>query len=67
MRLKYIFLISLVGLLASSCRKDSIIVEEIESTTGPLITVETSLNGLVIDTEGNPIEDAMVVVLSTTK
>lgn len=60
MRLKYIILITLTGLLAWSCREDSIITEEIEITPGPLITLETSLNGLVLDAESNPIENVTV-------
>ena len=60
MRLKYIFLFFLAVLLASSCREDDITTSEVEISPNPLVSVETSLNGLVSDSEGNPIDNATV-------
>ncbi len=60
MRLKYIFLFFLAVLLASSCREDDITTSEVEISPNPLISVETSLNGLVSDLEGNPLDNVTV-------
>ncbi|MEZ4957986.1 MAG: carboxypeptidase-like regulatory domain-containing protein [Saprospiraceae bacterium] len=45
-------------LLAVACRKDSIITETTMEPTPPVITVETSVIGLVTDLDGNALEGA---------
>lgn len=49
-------------LFAIACRKDSIITEATMEPTPPVITVETSVVGLVTDLSGNALEGALLTL-----
>ena len=55
-----LFVIALI--FASACRKDSIITDTSMESTPPIITVETTVLGLVTDLDGNVLEGALLTL-----
>ena len=62
MKTKTLFFLSLCFMLLGSCKKDSIVTTVTEGQPpAPKITIESTIRGLVLDRQGQPLENASVV------